>query len=541
MHSHPRLRSMAGAALLLCALCTYRAASAATFITPLAGPTNTNPYQFYVCTNSSFGEGPAIEYSVNGGPFVCSPASFVTNNTPTCSGSIFQATVPRQMDATVQYQFFNLSTFGDCSSSRSLFTGFQSFTTDAKGNPTPAAGPAPAPGDILISEFRFRGAAGAQDEFIELYNNTDNEITVNDPFGGLAVVSADAPATPKFLIPNGTAIPARGHFLAVNNTPTTGYSLSAYPAGSTTTATGDVTYTGDIPDNGGIALFNTANPNSFDLAHRIDAVGHSVVTDTRFREGTGIGGVPEANGEYSHIRKLNTGVPQDTNDNDNDFLFIATLAGGGIFGLNSDIAVLGGPGPENLSSPIQRNAQIKSAQIENCTGTGSATPVGGCQNRVRLLTPDPNNPAASSNGQLLIRRKFTNTTGGPVTRLRFRIVDMTTSFPNPGQADLRALSSEDITVVRSDGGGTVDVKGLTLEQPPAQPDGGGINSSLATGMITTATPLASGASIAVEFRLGVVQSGAFRFFVNVEAVSQPSSVILKTVTKKPAASARKSL
>jgi hypothetical protein len=117
-------------------------AYAATFIselnTPNGAPLNTNPYQFFVCSDTSFGEGPAIEYSVNGGPFTCNPCSFYTNSSTKCPGaSVFQCTIPRQASSTVQYQFFNLSTFGDCNSSRSLFTGFKSFTTDAGGNTAP--------------------------------------------------------------------------------------------------------------------------------------------------------------------------------------------------------------------------------------------------------------------------------------------------------------------------------------------------------------------------------------------------------------------
>jgi hypothetical protein len=52
----------------------------------------------------------------------------------------------------------------------------------------------------------------------------------------------------------------------------------------------------------------------------------------------------------------------------------------------------------------------------------------------------------------------------------------------------------------------------------SQPSGGGLNSSLAAGTITVATPLANGASINVEFKLGVQQAGSFRFFVNIEAL-----------------------
>ena len=51
-----------------------------------------------------------------------------------------------------------------------------------------------------------------------------------------------------------------------------------------------------------------------------------------------------------------------------------------------------------------------------------------------------------------------------------------------------------------------------------QPLGGGLNSSLAVGVITVAQPLAPGANVNVEFRLGVQTNGSFRFFVNIEAL-----------------------
>jgi hypothetical protein len=65
---------------------------------------------------------------------------------------------------------------------------------------------------------------------------------------------------------------------------------------------------------------------------------------------------------------------------------------------------------------------------------------------------------------------------------------------------------------------TVMVKGTTLEQPPTQPNGGGYNSTLAVGTITTSTPLAPNAAVNVQFLLGVQTNGAFRFFIIVEAL-----------------------
>src|SRR5207237_5647341 len=112
-------------------------------------------------------------------------------------------------------------------------------------------------GQVLISELRLRGAHGAHDEFVELYNNTDSDITVAaaDGSAGWAVagLAADG-STPvvRFVVPTGAHMPARGHYLIANGAPD-GYSLSAQAAP-------DQTFAGDLPDDGGLALFRTADP-----------------------------------------------------------------------------------------------------------------------------------------------------------------------------------------------------------------------------------------------------------------------------------------
>ena len=107
-------------------------------------------------------------------------------------------------------------------------------------------------GSLIISEFRVRGPNGANDEFIEIYNDNGANHTVAAISGtGYAVAASDGNV--RCSIPNGTIIPARGHYLCTNSV---GYSLGSYPAGNGTTATGDATYLTDIPDNAGIALFN---------------------------------------------------------------------------------------------------------------------------------------------------------------------------------------------------------------------------------------------------------------------------------------------
>ncbi|HEV2852875.1 MAG TPA: lamin tail domain-containing protein [Thermoanaerobaculia bacterium] len=347
-------------------------------------------------------------------------------------------------------------------------------------------GRATAAGDVLISEFRFRGPNGPGDEFIELYNNTGSSLLINsvDGSAGWALVAFDG--VTRFVVPNNTVLPPRAHYLATN----LGYSLDGY-GGS---ATGDISYFTDIPDGAGIALFRTADPANFNLTTRVDAVGYSAAP-ALYREGNGLPGQDLFNLEYSFYRNLASGPPQDSDDNLADFLGVDT--NGSVLSTGQR---LGAPGPENLSSPVQRNGELTLALLDP----------GACQacapNRERDSSPQ------GTFGTLIIRRTLINTTGRFINRVRFRVVNITT-FPAPsGVADLRAVTSSDSLVTLTNGT-TVTVKGTILEEPPFQDFGGGWNSSL------TFSPqgLAPGASVNLQFVLGVEQTGSFRFFVNIEA------------------------
>ena len=354
---------------------------------------------------------------------------------------------------------------------------------------------------VIISEFRFRGSSGPLDEFIELYNNSDSPADISGY--SLHTLTPDGAQTLVLILPGGigsntSVIPARGHYL-IANTSSGGYSLMSV-------ASPDVSYTLNIVDGSGVGLFGPGLPAA---NNRVDSVGFDT-RDTLFFESTQlspVGGIT-TDGEYSFVRQflMTGGLPQDTNNNANDFVFVSTS--GGIF--NGRQSILGAPGPENLGTPILRNVSIAQSLIDPAV-PGAASP-----NRVRDLTPDPVNN--STFGTLTIRRRFTNNTGLPVTRLRFRIMNITT-FPSPGGgiADIRARTSAD-TVVTVTGGANVTVRGTTLDAP-AQPMGGGYNGTLSAGTITLATPLAAGSSIDVQFLLGVQATGTFRFFVNIEAVT----------------------
>ena len=382
--------------------------------------------------------------------------------------------------------------------------------------PTPAATPVPGGTSLIISEFRLRGPNGANDEFIEVYNNSNNAISVqaNDGSSGYAVVASDGVA--RFVIPNGTIIPARGHFLGVNSL---AYSLASYPSGSGVTANGDATYTLNIADNAGLALFRTANPVNFNLANRLDAVGATSEANVLFREGAGVPALVSFSINYSWHRNIPTsgagaGVPQDTNNNAADFRFVdtnGTSAGGG--------QRLGAPGPENLFSPghLITGSSLAVSLLD------SGAPAGMSPNFVRNLASDPANN--STFGTIDIRRRITNSTGAPITRLRVRIINLTT-FPAPaGTADLRARTSGNLFVPLS-GGLFASVRGTALEQPPAQTNGGGLNSSMSAETVTLATPLNAGSSISLRFLFGVQQQGNYNFCAVIETLPFTNSAVM---------------
>lgn len=385
---------------------------------------------------------------------------------------------------------------------------------------------APQASALIIGEFRVRGPNGANDEFIKLYNETASPLTVVATGTGTGYGVAASDGTLRCSVPNGTVIPAHGHYLCVNSV---AYSIGAYPAGNGTTATGDATYVTDIPDNAGIALFSSNTPAEFLLANRLDAVGSTSEANTLYKEGAGYPALTPFSIDYAFTRDicgkqgsittftacLTTGVALDTNNNAVDFYFVdtnGTSAGAG--------QRLGAPSPSNLSSPVIGSI-VSPALLDPCVAP--PTP----PNSVRDLTSDPANN--STFGTLDVRRTFTNTSGGDLTRLRFKIIDLTT-FPAPsGTADLRPRTSSSVvvTVDRAPcGAGTsnVTVEGTTLEQPPSQPNGGGFNSTLSAGAVTLGTPLAAGASIDVRFLLGIQQTGSYRFSVVIEGLPEGGGI-----------------
>jgi hypothetical protein len=153
-------------------------------------------------------------------------------------------------------------------------------------------------GNLIISEFRLRGPQGPQDEYVELYNSGASPIIVNttDNSEGWALATNNGTTTtPVSVIPNGTVIPARGHFLFARNPdgtsglgPTVTYSLNGYAGNAVRGAESDTGYHFDIADNVGLAIFKTATLGNFSVATRMDSVGFTGVPVGLFKEGAGI-------------------------------------------------------------------------------------------------------------------------------------------------------------------------------------------------------------------------------------------------------------
>jgi hypothetical protein len=370
--------------------------------------------------------------------------------------------------------------------------------------------PAIQPGQVLISEFRYNGpngqneATGQNDEYVELYNNTDAPLNMN---GYRLVFGRSSGQTEQRACGNVT-IPARGHFLFAS----TDFSLGAYsqgqdslanPAGSSSTLKG--MRRNIVLDEANSYL---ARDQSISLLRPlgnetiIDTVGFTG-NDSGLVEGTplspaniqGGAGTPQ----YAFVRRSDaSGRPVDTNNNRNDFVLVsATGAGVASTGIPT---ILGMPSPQSTMSPVT-TAAMAGSYIDPVVG--SAAP----PNRVRI--------GSGNAGSLKIRRRLTNNTGQTVHSLRLTIYDITTlgtSVAAPPQADLRAVTSTDESAQTSFG--PVALRGTTLELGNMQTGGGGLNSSYTVPL--PASGLAPGSSIDLQFQLNVVLNGRFRFFVNVD-------------------------
>ena len=344
---------------------------------------------------------------------------------------------------------------------------------------------------LLVSEFRFSGPQGAGDWYLELYNNTDAPLRTN----GLVIAFADAlgQLAESFPLTLDRTISAKGYYLIAGPQ----YSLSLAAV-----ADQSLPIFATLRNVGGVGLFADA----LQPTKRLDSLGAQGFAQSAalqyFIEVAALPALANTLVEHAFVRKFsNTGLPTDTNNNLADFILLAIAP----TPINGVTPQPGAPGPQNIAAPALANSTLPVTMLNPAiyANNGPNTVV----ESVPVTVGSATYPRS-----LYLRRTLTNNTGSPVKKLRFRITELSNGGVNT--AILRALNSDDITATI--GGQPVTVKGLTLEAP-TQPTGGSVNSTLSVGSITLAAPLANGAKINVQFRLGIVQGGSYRFFANVEA------------------------
>jgi len=153
-----------------------------------------------------------------------------------------------------------------------------------------AAPAAAAETDVKVSELRFRGPAGGNDEFVELVNTGP----VRQSIAGFRLVgcSASGPTGTRATVPAARSIPPGGRYLFANS-------------GSSGLGA-DQSYGTGISDTGGVQVVGAGGTV-------LDQAGAAA---SACKEGAGLA-IPTANGDNAFERRA--GGAQDTNDNAADF------------------------------------------------------------------------------------------------------------------------------------------------------------------------------------------------------------------------------
>ena len=364
---------------------------------------------------------------------------------------------------------------------------------------------------LVIDEFRYHGPNGQYDNFIELYNPSPTQSYNLNPTGGLPTVlffhntlEGNNGCCWYIEFPKDTIVPPNSHFLVAFE----GYQPAQF-AGTPTPDWAEPTVADDgqgnmiardIAHDGGVDLYSEYDSDSHTYAALLDEAGFSGdVGDCDCYEGTPLTAPSltalNAAGtqQYSWVRKVPGAYPQDTNNNANDFAFVAE---------NAAIAgsVRGAPAPQNRQSPTMQNGVVQPL----------------------LLDPNASSSAPANRdtqgNTVYIRRTIKNKSATrTVTSLKFRVTQLTTNeADNASQAKLAVIDAPNATVSTSTG--SKSVTGLKLEKPPAQIGGGGLNSGI-VGVPLPAGGLPPGGTINVQFAFSKAKGGTFTFGFAAEATS----------------------
>jgi len=199
--------------------------------------------------------------------------------------------------------------------------------------PAQAAPQMQAATDLVISEFRFRGSGGGNDEFIEIYNPTGSPVNLN---GWMINGSNNSGTTgTRYTFTTNILLQPGQHYLVAH----TGYNDSVMA---------NATYGTGITDDGGVALIRPDTSIA-------DQVGLS--SGSAYREGTVLASLTTS-ADQGYERRLGGASDscQDTSDNSADFQLINPSA------------------PQNAASPLSLCGVILPTPTPTGTATNTSTP-----------------------------------------------------------------------------------------------------------------------------------------------------------------------
>jgi len=204
--------------------------------------------------------------------------------------------------------------------------------------------------DLSISQFRVRGPAGGNDEFIELFNGGSQPLDLS----GYKFNASNTSGTTgtRLTLPSGAAI-APGCYLLLTNSASSGYSGSV---------AGDYKYSTGVTDDGGLAILD-AN------GQIVDQVGLSA--GSAYKAGAPLASLGTSNADKGYGRKATAAnLPQNTGDNSADFVVVSPTS------------------PHNSASTCVMLGQALSIADSSATVSGAAdVPM---PFTVRLTQPAPN-------------------------------------------------------------------------------------------------------------------------------------------------------
>ena len=222
---------------------------------------------------------------------------------------------------------------------------------------------------VVISELRFRGPAGGNDEFVELLNTASNPV---DGTGWtLRGCNSSGTIGTRATVPAGTELDPGQHYLFTNNA----------SGGYSGTVPGDANYGTGVTDTGGVRLVAADGST---VADQAGSTGGNPC-----REGDGLR-LPTANGENAFERR--DAGDRDTDDNAADFEGPKTA------------------GPQNSgSAPTPRPPTI--TNIHDIQGPGAESPLVGQKVTIEGVVTGIDDEIGASFGSDNTIRKFPEDAG----------------------------------------------------------------------------------------------------------------------------------